>query len=1226
MSTISRRLTSHHILFLVCSCISLFLLIPFAVLGQQTNVSGVRQSGAELQNPVDPAFASWEAKDKYFLTVAATKTAGQDTNLPYAKVDGDKVSSVLLAKGYKKIETLTDKTATRENFIESLKQIRSLKENGLVIVYYSGHGAIDPGGKDLWLQLYGQQHYGESQGLSVGELIRIARGGVYKGELVVIIDACYSGQGAWTKSLTLNEVENTLIFASNSRTQESFPIDISPTETISAFTYYLMQGLTDDWDIVDEKHQGIVLYEDLRTYVEMKLTELLVKKGQPQKEMTPEISGQPGKIWAAFDPNKAQNLQTLLRQALGFRNYLRNQLPNVLQPQEMRSAVPPTVSSRARELARRVPANADPYTKALKAIAENRNADALRLLDEAEKENAAELTDVYQARGSAKIYDGQFLEGKEWYEKALKVNRKESPELLEEASMAFVMVSDLNSAEALLNQALKIRNKGPKADVARAWDLMGLGTLKFIQGRYKETANYLQAVQAIDPKLLDSEDAGLSILPRFLMLVVKFIQGEMTEAEKLAGEIASTSQTDLDQGDPLRTVSLLILSIVYRETGRKSDFELTTARLLESWEQAVVDEDFEKLSFYIGFVIGLGSGVVDLFPAGSKLATRLESVCDKTLQLVRRGSGASSAELAMSLSSLAFSRLIQRNYSEAESLFVEAINVSHKALGEHNFLEVIDDNALGKLYEGVRRFDEAEQAFKKSLAIAEGLTGQTSILAMMSIEDLADLYEKQERYQDATQYYERAWKVQNLEGESAPIKLSVIEGLSRVYEKVNRPADAERLLKQIIAGIESTKRSQDPRLASILVDLGKLYFVQERYKEAEPNFLRAMSIEENNQNEEAANLATSLLWLSETYLAEGKADEANKASKRIAIVLVKVANGDKKDAVARVLFELGNNHKEHNKPNDALRVYEQVLKLYEDVEENIRPPVAVYLYSIAQFFASQRQYGVAERIYLRTIYIDERSYGKGNIEVAIDLEGLAECYRLMEKYEDAITLYLRSIPVREKSHDPGSLARSLSNLALIYIELNKYTDAERYLTRSMEILEKTSTVESWVYAECLARLAIVKYESDKNYSESEKLLRRALTINQHLPQTDVWTLATDFRLLANVYRFQGKHDEAEKALSQARATIEKPYGPLNVGTARVLFNLVLVYRAAGKDSKANSSLTEAIELSKKLSPIDQLDVVSWLEYYASAMRYMQRPAEATELAGWAGEMRKRIQK
>jgi len=1223
MSTISPRHPS-RVLFSVCVC--LFLFIPLAVLAQQPNVSGTPQSAASIQNPVDPALASWQAKDKYFLTVAATKTAGQDTALPYAKVDGNKVSAVLLAKGYKKIEALTDKTATRENFIESLKRIRVLKENGLVIVYYSGHGAIDPEGRDLWLQLYGQQHYGESQGLSVGELIRIARGGVYKGELVVIIDACYSGQGAWTESLSLNQVENTLIFASNSRTQESFPIDISPTETISAFTYYLLRGLTDDWDTVDEKHQGIVLYEDLRTYVEMKLTELLVKKGQPEKEMTPEISGQPGKIWAAFDPKKAQNLQTLLRQALGFRNYLRSQLPNVLQPQGMRSAVPPAVSLRARELAERVPANADSYTKALKAIAENRNADALRLLDQAEKDNAAELTDVYQARGSAKIYEGQFLEGKEWYEKALRVNRKENPELLEEASMVFVMVSDLNRAEALLKQALEIRDRGPKADVVRAWDLMGLGTLKFIQGKYKEAENYLQAVQAIDPKILDSEDEGLSILPRFLMLVVKFIQGEMADAEKLAVEFASTPQTELDQGDPLRTVALFIVSIVYSETGRKADFELTAARLLESWEQAVVDEDLEKLSFYTGFVLGLGSGGVDLFPSGSKLATRLESVSEKTLQLARRNSGASSAELAMCLSSLAFSRLIQRNYPEAESLFVEAINVSHKALGEHNFLDVINDHALGKLYEDQRRFEEAEQAFKKSLAMAESLTGQTSILAMMSIEDLADLYEKQERYQEAVPYYERAWKAQSVEGETVPIKLSVLYGLSRVYEKLDRHAEAEKLLKQALAGIKSTNRLQDPRLMSILVNLGELYFAQEKYKEAEPSFLRAVSIEEDNQNEEAANLAASLLWLSETYLAEGKADDANKASKRLAIVSGRLVTGDQKDALAHVLFELGNNHKEHNKPNDAQRVYQQLLKLYDKVDENVRPPVAVYLYSIAQFFASRRQYGDAERTYLRTIYIDERSYGKENIEVAIDLEGLAECYRLMEKYDDAISLYLRSIPIREKSHDLALLARSLSNLALIYIDLNKYADAERYITRSIEILEKSSVVESWAYAECLARLAIIKYELNKNYPESEKLLRRALTINQHLPQTDPWTLATDFRLLANVYRFQGKYDEAEKALFQSRENSEKAYGPLNLGTARVLFNLVLVYRAASKDSKAESSLTGAIELSKKLSPTDQVDLASWLEYYASAMRYMQRDSEATELAGWAREVRKASQR
>ena len=85
------------------------------------------------------------------------------------------------------------------------------------------------GPKDLWLQTAGQQKVGDGQGLKVSDLVvhvrQTATGKGFEGELVLILDACYSGQGTVSQGLTLGDLgKHTTIFTSSTNIQESFSL------------------------------------------------------------------------------------------------------------------------------------------------------------------------------------------------------------------------------------------------------------------------------------------------------------------------------------------------------------------------------------------------------------------------------------------------------------------------------------------------------------------------------------------------------------------------------------------------------------------------------------------------------------------------------------------------------------------------------------------------------------------------------------------------------------------------------------------------------------------------------------------------------------------------------------------------------------------------------------------------------------------------------------------
>jgi hypothetical protein len=163
------------------------------------------QQGKLPPEEVDGPFRYWTRRKKYFLVIAVSQTDVPKTDLPFAQVDGQRVVEALIGLGYQPLDPahplLTGKEATASAIMASLKEARRKYEEATLVVYYTGHGAV--GSKDLWLQTAGQVEVGDGQGLKVGDLVvhvrQAAHEKAFEGELVLILDACYSGQGRLRK-------------------------------------------------------------------------------------------------------------------------------------------------------------------------------------------------------------------------------------------------------------------------------------------------------------------------------------------------------------------------------------------------------------------------------------------------------------------------------------------------------------------------------------------------------------------------------------------------------------------------------------------------------------------------------------------------------------------------------------------------------------------------------------------------------------------------------------------------------------------------------------------------------------------------------------------------------------------------------------------------------------------------------------------------------------------
>jgi hypothetical protein len=125
-----------------------------------TSASSTQQTSqafkAPNNNELDEADLFWKSREKYFLVVAASQTFGTSNDLPFTNVDADRVSETFKNAGYEMLDVLKGPRASHDDFVEQLQRIRNKPKNALVIVYYSGHAAIGPKGKDLCCSFMGR--------------------------------------------------------------------------------------------------------------------------------------------------------------------------------------------------------------------------------------------------------------------------------------------------------------------------------------------------------------------------------------------------------------------------------------------------------------------------------------------------------------------------------------------------------------------------------------------------------------------------------------------------------------------------------------------------------------------------------------------------------------------------------------------------------------------------------------------------------------------------------------------------------------------------------------------------------------------------------------------------------------------------------------------------------------------------------------------------------------
>ncbi|HYR74853.1 MAG TPA: tetratricopeptide repeat protein [Pyrinomonadaceae bacterium] len=231
----------------------------------------------------------------------------------------------------------------------------------------------------------------------------------------------------------------------------------------------------------------------------------------------------------------------------------------------------------------------------------------------------------------------------------------------------------------------------------------------------------------------------------------------------------------------------------------------------------------------------------------------------EALALSRQARGMGSSQEATYLHNLALASLGLANYAEAEAFERGALAIYEKSPEQNDETLALGHTTLARIRREQNKYTEAESLFNQALEEMKDVKGgghsrvATILHYMAQFHAVRLEYDKAEKYEnDALAIYKK-----KLEPQHWYIARS-LGTLATIYAGQRRSAETESAYKQSIEGLELAFGPHHPEVAYSVNGLARFYVDQGRYPEAEPLMKRALSVRQEMLGKEHPAVAETL--------------------------------------------------------------------------------------------------------------------------------------------------------------------------------------------------------------------------------------------------------------------------------------------------------------------------------------------------------------------------------
>ncbi len=380
--------------------------------------------------------------------------------------------------------------------------------------------------------------------------------------------------------------------------------------------------------------------------------------------------------------------------------------------------------------------------------------------------------------------------------------------------------------------------------------------------------------------------------------------------------------------------------------------------------------------------------------------------------------------------------------TEAEDCYKKSLNIRVKKLGENNpDTGQVLANYSWLLFDSDRK-DEAISMSRRALKNMELNCGKRSAEAAEYQCQLAMLLQQDEaQQQEADRLYQSALSIQEEKSGKQSADLSTILASYATFKIIQKKySDAERLLNRQLE-IAKKKGVNDESVADVLVNLA---YVAEQLDDNQKAIAFLESALDIRSLHHSSNTAEILSDLGRNYFDQMRYTQAEPFQRSALGIYRKQANVSARTLIS-AMENLGLTLHELQQYEEAEKLFREVLHLSQRTYPPGHIDIAVKMHNLARCLRAEKKYDEAEELLNQSLAIKRAQPKVDELDLAASIRNLARLKGLQEKYDDAIPLYRQCIEIYGKYGQGNYVGSNKINLANIYIALGNYVPAESLL-------------------------------------------------------------------------------------------------------------------------------------------------------------------------------------
>jgi serine/threonine-protein kinase len=380
--------------------------------------------------------------------------------------------------------------------------------------------------------------------------------------------------------------------------------------------------------------------------------------------------------------------------------------------------------------------------------------------------------------------------------------------VLETLGTTYSSLGDLDRAEKLLREAVKLRKGGSLAE--RAESLIALGATLQRRGQLKEAEPVLREALTLRIKDRGELDKAVAECMTTLAIVLKD-QGNAREAISLIERSLAIEEKVAPGSDAVLESRNELANILIEST---SDYQ----KAIALHAQNLVD-----LRKYYGEshpYVALALNNIARAETDSGRYADADRHFQEALALQRKIYGGPHPETALTLHNYGFLRLDEGRLEEAEALTREALEMRRSVLPKGHSDLAVSLNNLGLIVKRRGHLDEAEACYRESLEITRAADGEDSLEIPVTLMNLGGIYRDKGEFAKAEPLLEDALARDRKFFLSPNVALvRDMTSLAQTKTGLKKYSEAEALLKEATAALGKTGVPPDHRAYADVQDV-----------------------------------------------------------------------------------------------------------------------------------------------------------------------------------------------------------------------------------------------------------------------------------------------------------------------------------------------------------------------------------------------------------------------